>query len=64
MNEAKKYFTRMGESWEKDGAKDMPQRAREEARKILEEHWPEPLIDDVQKKLRDIISREEALLCK
>ncbi|MBR6472957.1 MAG: trimethylamine methyltransferase family protein [Firmicutes bacterium] len=55
---------RMREAWENDGSKDMPQRARERARDILKNHWPEPLSDDVLKKIQDIIDRETKLLCK
>ena len=55
---------RMRESWEKDGAKDMPQRAREKARKILAEHRPQPLSAEVLQKFAQIIEREEKELCR
>lgn len=55
---------RMREGWEKDGAKDMPTRAHEEALKILAEHYAEPLTQEVQAKIKDIIAREEKILCK
>lgn len=55
---------RMRESWEKSGAKDMPAAARELAEKILAEHRGEPLSEEVQEKLTEIIKREEALLCR
>lgn len=54
----------MREKWEKDGAKDMPQRARELAKEILAEHQVQPLSEAVQKKLRELIDREETLLCR
>ena len=55
---------RMWESWEKDGAKDMPQRAREKARKILAEHRPEPLSPEVLETFAQIMEREEKELCR
>lgn len=54
----------MREKWEKDGAEDMPQRARALAREILANHRPESLSADVQKKIREIIDREEEILCR
>ena len=42
-------------TWEAKGGKDMPQRAREEARRLLKTHQPEPLSDDVKKTLREIV---------
>lgn len=54
----------MREKWEKDGAKDMPQRARELAKEILAGHQVQPLPAAVQKKLRELIDREETLLCR
>lgn len=41
--------------WEAKGGKDMTQRAREEVRRILETHQPEPLSDDVKKTLQEIV---------
>lgn len=64
ISDAKLIDRRMREGWEKDGSKDMPQRAREQARIILKEHFATPLSDDVQQKIREIIAREEALLCR
>ena len=55
---------RMRESWENDGSKDMPQRARERAKEIFANHHPEPLPDDVWQKILDIIDRERKILCK
>ena len=54
----------MREKWEKDGAKDMPARARELAKDILANHQPKPLPKDVQDQLRLIIEREGELLCR
>ena len=54
----------MREKWQKDGAKDMPQRARELAKEILAKHRPEPLPADVQAELAAIIKREGDLLCR
>ncbi|SCJ89960.1 Trimethylamine:corrinoid methyltransferase [uncultured Eubacterium sp.] len=54
----------MREKWEKDGAKDMPARARALAKDILANHQPIPLPEDVQDKLRAMIEREGELLCR
>ena len=64
ISEAKLIDRRMREAWENDGSKDMPTRARELAIEILKNHQPIPLSDDVKTKLKDIITREEAILCK
>ncbi|MBC7219418.1 MAG: trimethylamine methyltransferase family protein [Hadesarchaea archaeon] len=45
--------------WEKEGKKDMAQRAREMAQNILREHQPTPLPKDVQTKLSEIVKRAE-----
>ena len=42
-------------AWEAKGGKDMTQRAKEEVRRILDTHQPEPLSDDVKKTLREIV---------
>jgi len=42
-------------TWEAKGGKDLTQRAREEARRIIKTHQPEPLSDDVKKTLREIV---------
>jgi trimethylamine--corrinoid protein Co-methyltransferase len=49
--------TRM--SWGAKGGTDLTQRAREEARRILKTHQPEPLSDDVKKTLREIVKSAE-----
>ena len=42
-------------TWETKGGKDLTQRAREEARRVIKTHQPEPLSDDVKKTLREIV---------
>ena len=42
-------------AWEAKGGKDMTQRAKDEVRRILDTHHPEPLSDDVKKTLREIV---------
>ena len=42
-------------AWEATGGKDLTQVAREEARRIIKTHQPEPLSDDVKKTLREIV---------
>jgi trimethylamine--corrinoid protein Co-methyltransferase len=48
------------EEWERMGARDIREVAREEARKILATHRPIPLEKDVQKKLQQIVDEVEA----
>jgi trimethylamine--corrinoid protein Co-methyltransferase len=43
-------------AWEAKGGTDITQRAREEARRIIKTHKPEPLSDDVKKTLREIVT--------
>jgi trimethylamine---corrinoid protein Co-methyltransferase len=50
---------RMREAWESDGAKDIATRANEAAKAILKTHIPEPLTEDVSKKIREIILEAE-----
>ncbi|MGQ9788755.1 MAG: trimethylamine methyltransferase family protein [Candidatus Hadarchaeaceae archaeon] len=45
--------------WEKEGRKDMAQRASEMARKILRDHQPTQLPKDVQARLSEIVKRAE-----
>ena len=45
--------------WEAKGSTDLTQRAREEARRIIKTHQPEPLSDDVKKRLREIVKSAE-----
>ena len=42
-------------AWQAKGGKDLTQAAREEARRIIKTHQPEPLSDDVKKTLREIV---------
>jgi trimethylamine--corrinoid protein Co-methyltransferase len=45
------------DTWEKDGAKTMRQRAKEKALDILENHRPEPLPSDVLEEIDQIVER-------
>jgi len=42
------------ETWKREGAKDLLTRAREALKKILHEHKPEPLPDDVLKEIKEL----------
>ena len=46
-------------TWKAKGGKDLAEVAREEARRILKTHQPEPLPDDIQKTLREIVQSAE-----
>ena len=46
-------------TWEAKGGTDITQRAREEVRRLLKTHQPEPLSDDVKKALREIVASAE-----
>jgi trimethylamine--corrinoid protein Co-methyltransferase len=48
------------ESWRAAGAPDMPTRAREKALRILADHQPVPLADDVVAQLDEIVEEAEA----
>ena len=50
---------RMREEWEASGSTDIYARASEEARRILENHKPEPLPDDVLATMRSIVEEAE-----
>ncbi len=51
-------------TWEAKGGTDMAQRAREEARRIIKTHQPEPLSEDAMKTIREIVeSAEKELVC-
>jgi trimethylamine--corrinoid protein Co-methyltransferase len=43
------------EKWEKQGGKDLGERANERARMILDTHKPQPLAQDIQEALRTLI---------
>jgi trimethylamine--corrinoid protein Co-methyltransferase len=45
--------------WERAGSKDSRQRANEAARRILKEHWPEPLDPDIKKRLVEYVKKVE-----
>ncbi|RLI43749.1 hypothetical protein DRO69_08950 [Candidatus Bathyarchaeota archaeon] len=47
------------EEWEEAGSKDLWKIAREEVKKILKEHQPEPLDKDVEKELEKIVKEIE-----
>jgi len=46
-------------AWETKGGKDLTQVAREEARRIIKTHQPEPLSDDTKKALQTIVRSAE-----
>jgi len=51
-------------TWETKGGTDITQRAREEARRIIKTHQPEPLSEDARKTIREIVeSAEKELVC-
>ena len=50
------------QQWKDTGATDMPQRAAEEARHIIETHKPEPLPSTVVKTLRSIVEEAEDMV--
>ena len=52
----------MREDWQASGAKDIYQRALEQARYILENHQPEPLPDEALSTMRSIVEEAEAEL--
>ena len=50
---------RIRADWEADGAKTIYERAWEKASEILHTHKPEPVSEDVQKKMRSIVEETE-----
>jgi trimethylamine--corrinoid protein Co-methyltransferase len=50
---------RVREDWEARGAGDMYARALAKAREILADHRPEPLPDDVRRRVRAIVDRAD-----
>lgn len=48
------------DGWKKAGGKTMRQRAQEKALTILEQHKPEPLSQDIQNKLNEIVAQADA----
>ena len=63
-SQAKLIDRRSLEAWEKQGSKDISERANEEAKKILENHKPIPLPDDAAKEIRRIIEDAEGELAE
>jgi trimethylamine--corrinoid protein Co-methyltransferase len=62
-SQARLIDRKMRSGWEKDGSRDMNERAREEAIKILETHKPIPLTEAASARIREIIEEaEEELL--
>jgi trimethylamine--corrinoid protein Co-methyltransferase len=49
----------MYDKWVDSGSKTLTQRANEKVKSILENHVPEPLPQDVQKSLREIVEKAE-----
>jgi trimethylamine--corrinoid protein Co-methyltransferase len=56
------FDRKMREDWEQAGRTDIYTKATEKAREILETHKPEPLTEDVRKKIRLIVENSEAEL--
>jgi len=52
----------MRDDWEQAGRTDIYAKATEKAREILETHKPEPLPEDVRKKIHLIVEKAEAEL--
>jgi trimethylamine:corrinoid methyltransferase-like protein len=48
--------------WEKTGSKSLAETAREKVRKILAEHQPLPLDEDVNKEIEKILKTETQTL--
>jgi|GEM_PF-4038770 len=46
--------------WERQGATTIEERAAGLVDEILAEHKPDPLVDEVQQRLREIAAREQA----
>jgi len=52
------------ETWEKNGSKPIDKVAKEKVREILATHKPEPIPEDVEKEISQILKRAEAELLK
>ena len=48
------------EAWEAEGSPDFYQQARKEARRILAEHTPQPLPEDVLAEIQTIVAKADA----
>ena len=59
QNDPKIFDRRMREGWEALGSKDVLERAREEAKNILENHKPDPLPAGTEKMLEDMVAEGE-----
>jgi trimethylamine--corrinoid protein Co-methyltransferase len=47
------------EAWEAEGSPDIYEKARAEAQRILREHHPRPLPDDVASQIRAVVARAD-----
>jgi trimethylamine--corrinoid protein Co-methyltransferase len=59
QTDPKIFDRRMREGWEALGSKDVLERAREEAKNILENHKPDPLPAGTEKMLEDMVAEGE-----
>lgn len=59
QTDPKIFDRRMRESWEALGSKDVLERAKEEAKYILENHKPDPLPAGTEKMLEDMVAEGE-----
>lgn len=50
------------DNWEADGKKTLFDRANQKVKDILENYEPEPLSEDIQKKLQDVVDQAESKL--
>lgn len=62
--DTKLFNHQMRETWEAAGGKDLYERAREEAIRILETHEPDPLPENTDKVFEEIIAEAEDELGK
>ena len=59
LSEPKFIDRRVREDWQDRGASDLYARCAAEARQIVEEYRPEPVPDDVAKRIRDIVEETD-----
>jgi trimethylamine--corrinoid protein Co-methyltransferase len=50
------------DSWKENGGKDLRERAREKAERVIDEHRPEPLGEEAIESMNEVIERSEAEL--
>lgn len=62
MSQPKLMDRKVRDKWQKDGGRSMHEKAMDEARRILAEHKPKPLPEDVLSKMRSIVAETEAEL--